>query len=61
MAIDINLFKAGNYLSINEDYRFLAEYWESLDERNVAGYFRGWDAMHFKMREYSRPKVNHVL
>lgn len=31
LAIDLNLFKDGKYLSSSEDHRPLGEYWESLD------------------------------
>lgn len=30
LAIDLNLFKDGQYLTSTEDHRFLGEYWESL-------------------------------
>ena len=30
LAIDLNLFRNGIYLSKNEDHRELGEYWESL-------------------------------
>ena len=32
LAIDLNLFKNGEYLSTTEDHRELGEYWESLHE-----------------------------
>ena len=32
LAIDLNLFKDGKYLSETEDHRQLGEYWESLDD-----------------------------
>jgi hypothetical protein len=30
LAIDLNLFKDGKYLTSTEDHKFLGEYWESL-------------------------------
>ena len=30
LAIDLNLFKDGVYLTSTEDHRFLGEYWETL-------------------------------
>ncbi len=30
LAVDLNLFKDGRYLSSTEDHRELGEYWESL-------------------------------
>lgn len=30
LAIDLNLFKRGQYLPKTEDHKFLGEYWESL-------------------------------
>ncbi len=32
LAIDLNLFKEGKYLTDSEDHRFLGEYWESLHD-----------------------------
>ena len=37
LAIDINLFKDGKFLTETEDHRIFGEYWESLDERNRWG------------------------
>lgn len=31
LAVDLNLFKDGKYLTKSEDHRPLGEYWESLD------------------------------
>ena len=31
LAIDLNLFKDGEYLTETEDHKFLGEFWESLD------------------------------
>lgn len=32
LALDLNLFKDGKYLSSTEDHKALGEYWESLHE-----------------------------
>ncbi len=38
LAIDLNLFDLkGNYLTKTEDYKFVGEYWESLDPKNRWG------------------------
>ena len=31
LAIDLNLFKGGEWLSLTEDHKTLGEYWKSLD------------------------------
>jgi len=54
LAIDIHLFKNGKYLTANNDYAILAKHWEQLHSNNVAGYYWGWDANHFEMRELKR-------
>ena len=33
LAIDLNLFKDGVYLTSDEDHKPLGEYWESLDDQ----------------------------
>lgn len=48
LAIDLNVFKNGVLLKKKEDFKLLAEYWKSLDERNDCGYFWGWDYSHFQ-------------
>jgi len=50
LAIDLNLFINGEYMTEKEFYLPLAQYWESLHEKNKAGYFWGWDANHFEMK-----------
>lgn len=37
LAIDLNLFKNGKYLTESEDHRELGEFWESLDPMCVWG------------------------
>lgn len=46
LAIDLNLFKDGKYLTDTEDYRPLGEYWESLGG-TWGGRFH--DGNHFSM------------
>ena len=48
LAVDLNLFKDGVLLKEKEDFKLLAEYWKSLNERNTCGYFWGWDFGHFQ-------------
>lgn len=45
LAIDLNLFKDGKYLTATEDYRPIGEYWESLG--GVWGGSWGADGNHF--------------
>jgi len=48
LAIDLNLFKDGVYLTATEDHRTLGEYWESLDpDCRWGGRFR--DGNHYEM------------
>jgi len=49
LAVDLNLFINGEYKIDKEGYKPLADYWESLDENNKAGYNWSWDANHFEM------------
>ena len=37
MAIDLNLFKDGEYLTETSDHKPLGDHWESLDENNRWG------------------------
>lgn len=50
LAIDLNLFIDGKYVTETEKYKPLAEYWKSLHPENRAGYDFGWDGNHFEMR-----------
>lgn len=50
MAIDLYIFVNGVYSDKLHDYKKLAEFWESLHPKNVAGYSWGWDAGHFEMK-----------
>ena len=50
LAIDLNLFSGGEYLTSREPYKDAAEFWEKLHPDNVAGYSWGWDANHFERR-----------
>lgn len=51
LAIDLNLFIDGQYMTDKESYKPLAEYWKSLNPKNKAGYDWGWDANHFERTE----------
>lgn len=56
LAIDLNAFKAGVYLTKSEDYRELGEFWESL---SVPGAECAWggrfnDGNHFSIRHAGR-------
>lgn len=48
LAIDLNLWKDGNYLSDTPSYTFLGDYWESLHPLCRAGIHFG-DGNHFSM------------
>ena len=49
LAVDINLFRDGVYLTDKDSFRQLAEYWTKLHPRNISGYNWGWDYNHFQM------------
>ena len=50
LAVDLNLFKNGVYLSDAKEYRQFAEYWLTLNPFNESGYFwKSVDANHFEM------------
>lgn len=48
LAFDCYLTFQGKLLTAKESYRTAAEYWESLNEWNKAGYSWGWDWYHFE-------------
>lgn len=51
LAIDLNLFLAGVYITTAEPYRPLGDYWKSLNEHNRWGGDWGLgDANHFERR-----------
>ena len=50
LAIDLNLFKDGVYLSKSDDYEFAGNFWYSLHEDNRWG-GAGGDGNHFSMTE----------
>ena len=53
LAIDLNLFKDGKYLTTTEDHRFLGLYWEALDQANSwGGHFD--DGNHYSMSHHGR-------
>lgn len=50
LAIDLNLFKNGEYLTATEDYRMIGEYWKSLDPDCAwGGDFSKPDGNHFSL------------
>jgi hypothetical protein len=50
LAVDLQLFKDGAYLTDPEAYKFMADYWVSLDPSCRAGYFfTTKDANHFSI------------
>ena len=51
LAIDLQLFKNGVYLTDGEDYRQFAQYWEALHPDNRNG-IRFNDANHFERTEH---------
>lgn len=56
LAIDLNLFKDGKYLTSTEDYRELGEWWESLstDELICVWGGRFGDGNHFSVMHGGR-------
>lgn len=55
LAIDLNLFAYGKYLTSTEDYRVLGEYWESLSTKDYTccwgGRFSHADGNHFSIED----------
>jgi hypothetical protein len=49
LAADLNVFVNGAYKTDKETYKPLAEYWKSLNEKNISGYDWGWDLNHFQI------------
>src|SRR3990167_8044 len=53
LALDLNLFKNGQYLESTEDHRVLGEYWETLDpDCRWGGHFR--DGNHYSLEYQGR-------
>jgi hypothetical protein len=50
LAIDLNLFIDGDFITDKEKYKPLSDYWKALHPLNKAGYDWGWDANHFEMQ-----------
>lgn len=50
LAIDLNVFVNGIYMSDKETFKPLAEYWKKLHPDNVSGYQWNWDYNHFQMK-----------
>ena len=57
LAVDLNLFKDGHYLSDGEAHRPFAEFWESLHPRCRSG-IRFNDANHYEFLTYDWRKSN---
>lgn len=50
LAVDLNLFKNGVYLSDAKEYKQFADYWLTLNPFNESGYYwKSVDANHFEM------------
>ena len=49
LALDINLFKDGKYMTTKEAFEPLAEKWSSLHPKNVSGCDWNFDYNHFQM------------
>lgn len=50
LAVDLQLFKGGVYLTDPNEYKFMADYWQALDPSCRAGYyFTTRDADHFSI------------
>lgn len=50
LAVDLNLFIDGVYMTDTESYKPLAEYWKILHPKNIAGYDWKFDGNHFEMQ-----------
>ena len=52
LAIDLNFFKNGEYLTAKEDLQEIGDYWESLNNKNSwGGNWQGFiDTPHFERR-----------
>jgi len=56
LAIDLNLFRDGKYLTASEDYAQAGHYWKQLSPQNVwGGDFQRRDGNHFSRRYRSYP------
>ena len=57
LAVDLNLFKDGKYLTSSSSHRFLGKEWERLNHYNVWG-GRFNDGNHYEMRhDYPRREL----
>jgi len=58
LAIDLNLFKDGHFLTATEDYLLLGQAWESLSLDNInccwGGRFKKKDGNHFSIEHGGR-------
>ena len=56
LAVDLNLFMDGTYLTETEDHRPLGEYWQTLHPANVwGGDFQRRDGNHYSRRYKDYP------
>jgi len=49
LAIDLNVFVNGKYMTDKETFKPLADYWKKLHPENTSGYYWNWDFNHFQM------------
>ena len=55
LAVDLNLFRDGRYLTSTDDYHPLGVFWESLDQKCAwGGRFTKPDGNHFSMEHDGR-------
>jgi hypothetical protein len=55
LAIDLNLFRDGDYLTRTEDHEALGKFWESLHpECRWGGHFKAPDGNHYAIRHEGR-------
>jgi len=58
LAIDLNLFKDGKYLSDTDSHRIFGEYWEKLHPHNRwGGRFRIGDGNHYEMQIINEKEI----
>lgn len=61
LAIDLNIMDSQNIVISHEKMKQVAEYWESLNVNNVAGWSWGWDDNHFEMKHTPRPYTDVII
>ena len=50
LAVDLNIFKNGKVITLDSDFKLVAQYWESLHVNCRAGYYWGWDKLHYEFQ-----------